>query len=105
MNEKLNTERKAEPKTDVSGSFLDFDDSKKEISLFTKIFLYIFFFPTIILVKGFANNRKRENKALKQKLRYFNPIIKQGFWSNSVTWVGRDKPLTDDELDNLCNYR
>ena len=46
-----------------------------------------------------------ENKALKQKLRYFNPIIKQGFWSNSVTWVGREKPLSDEELDNLCNYR
>jgi len=86
----------------VSDTFLDFDDSKKEISAFKKTLIYILFFPSIILLKGFSKKRKRENKALKERLRYFNPIIKQGFWSNSVSWVGREKPLSDEELENIC---
>lgn len=87
----------------ISCDILGFDDSKKK-SLFLKIVLYICFFPTSILMIGVMRERRKENKHLKEKLRYFNPIIKEGFWSNSITWVGREKPLSDDELNNFCDY-
>jgi hypothetical protein len=56
----------------------------------------------IILIRQYskANNAQRERT--KERLRYFNPIIKKDFWGNEITeWVGREKPLTDEELNQL----
>lgn len=90
-------------KKDVSFIFSDFDNENK-INRFKQVFIFILF-PTFFWLKVLSGNRTKKNKALKEKLRYFNPTIKEGFLSNTVTWVGREKPLNDDELDNLCNYR
>lgn len=40
----------------------------------------------------------RERKKLETKLRHFSPVIKETFWGNHITWVEREKPLTDEQL-------
>lgn len=53
------------------------------------------------LKPSFDAERKRKKDAEKKMLKYFNPIIEQGFWGTKIKWVGREKPLTDEELEKL----
>ena len=50
-------------------------------------------------------NKSRERKAIQQekrnKLKYFKPIIEEVLFSNRITWVMRDEPLSDELLDEL----
>ena len=52
----------------------------------------------LMLVKRFENNERNQ---VKKKLKYFNPTIHEGIFGKTVTWTGREKPLTDEELKNL----
>jgi hypothetical protein len=64
------------------------------------IILFLPISNTLILLSSKANNAQRERE--KERLRYFNPIIKKDFWGNEIIqWVGREKPLTDEELNQL----
>jgi hypothetical protein len=48
---------------------------------------------------NYVSNKEHE---FKKNLKYFNPIIKKDFWGdNKIEWVGRDKPLTDKEVEAL----
>lgn len=50
-------------------------------------------------------NKSRERRAIAQekrnKFKYFKPIIEEGIFSNKTTWVMRDKPLSDEFLDEF----
>lgn len=47
-----------------------------------------------------AQNSKREE--MKKRLKYFSPNIKRNFFGNEyIEWIGRDKPLTEEELKEL----
>ena len=52
-------------------------------------------------------NKSKERKAIEQekrnKLKYFKPSIEEGLFSNRITWVMRDEPLSDELLDELVN--
>lgn len=81
------------------------DDSNKEekpLKWYYKLNFYMLGFILFLLM---GNSYKRNISAkdkISKKLRYFNPIIKKGFWGNNIIeWVGRDKPLTDEELNKL----
>jgi hypothetical protein len=57
------------------------------------------------LVLSFAMNkilgRVSESDNNRKKLRYFNPTIKKSFLGQYIEWTGREKPLTDKELNAL----
>jgi hypothetical protein len=50
-------------------------------------------------------NKSKERKAIEQekrnKLKYFKPSIEEGLFSNRITWVMRDEPLSDEFLDEF----
>ena len=48
-----------------------------------------------------ANKKMSKEEKLKSKLKHFNPIIKSFWWGHRIVWVGREKPLADDQLDAL----
>ena len=49
--------------------------------------------------------RNHLKSSIRRRLRYFNPVITEGPWpwGKRVKWVGREKPLTDEEFDKLIN--
>jgi len=77
---------------------------KKELTRIEKIKVYCFAKLLegilIIMMPKIREHQKRKHD-LKNKLRHFNPIIKEGLLGTRIDWVGRDKPLTDEELNNL----
>jgi hypothetical protein len=64
--------------------------------------LGIAFFGLIIrsiLVK--ASNEIAIERGKRNKLKYFNPTIEEGVFSNKTTWVMRETPLTEEQLDEV----
>lgn len=55
----------------------------------------------ITAMKTVRKKRKVKNE-VKNKLKYFKPTIKESFWCKTVTWEQREKPLSDTEIDHLC---
>lgn len=47
---------------------------------------------------GYEKQRQQEAR---NKLKYFKPIIEEGLFSNKTTWVMRDNPLSDEQLDDF----
>lgn len=43
----------------------------------------------------------REHNEVQTKLKYFKPMITEGFWGKKVTWIPRDKPLSAKEVEKL----
>lgn len=91
-----------------SSSLLNFEEPEKKMGFFKKALTSLLYFPvklfTFILLEK-INERRRREQEIKEKIKYFNPVIKEGLFSNSITWVGRDKPLTDQELEVLYNSK
>lgn len=59
-----------------------------------------------ILIRQYSKANNAQREMTKERLRYFNPIIKKDFWGDEIIqWVGRDKPLTDEELNQLMYHR
>jgi hypothetical protein len=57
---------------------------------------------TMVSLMRNANVRSQKTNEFKRNLKFFNPIIKKDFWGdNKIEWVGRNKPLTDDEVEAL----
>ncbi len=79
--------------------FFDTNTSKKpgKISVIGIIMISIF---AVLLLRAFlyAIDRRKE---VKRKLKYFNPVITETWWGKKITWVGRDRPLTDEQLQEL----
>lgn len=64
---------------------------------------FILGFFLIGLMKSVKQSEAKK-KAIRHRLRYFNPTIKKDWWGDEkIEWVGRDKPLTDEELDKICD--
>lgn len=61
--------------------------------------LKVSMFIPLMLIKAQMKNNIRKKAYLKSKIRRFNPVITEGFWGKKITWVGREKPLTDKELE------
>jgi hypothetical protein len=67
----------------------------------------VFGFFAIIVLILFATlipkieRRNHLKSSIRKRLRYFNPVITEGLFGKRVKWVGRDKPLTDEELERL----
>jgi len=57
-------------------------------------------FGTYVLEEIFGNSREHR-EMIKSKIKYFKPTITEGFWGKTVKWEMRDKPLTDQELEDL----
>ena len=76
---------------------------EKTFKWYDKLNIWMLGFTIILLTGGkILRHSGSDSDKLKKKLRYFNPIIKKDFWGNQyVEWVGRDKPLTDEELNKL----
>lgn len=54
------------------------------------------------IVASYVKIELAKREQTKQKLRYFNPVIKKDFLGNNkIEWIGRDKPLTDEQLEQL----
>jgi hypothetical protein len=39
------------------------------------------------------------------KLKYFKPILKEVFFSNTIYWEERETPLTNDELETMYGVK
>ncbi len=86
--------------TDTMDVLLTNKAPKEKLKWYQKLSFSMVALP-IALFAVHLNQRNQEKKELRKKMRYFNPIIREGFWGNTTTWVCRDKPLTDDELEKL----
>ena len=82
-----------------------FDGDNVKLKWYHKILLYPLKLIIEVIITGIANkieHRNRIEKSYKNKLRFFNPIIKKNVWGNEyIEWVGRDKPLTYEEIEKL----
>lgn len=64
--------------------------------------IYLLFLTLVFFCFISSYRSKREKRAtVKRRLKYFTPIMTDGFWGTRITWIARDRPLTDDELSNL----
>ena len=90
-----------------NSSCLNFLISTKEVKLkwWQKLYMYPLKWSlglTMVSLMRNANIRSQKTNEFKRNLKFFNPIIKKDFWGdNKIEWVGRDKPLTDDEVEAL----
>jgi large-conductance mechanosensitive channel len=69
-----------------------------------KLFNHIgiaFFGFLIIHFLNKASNEKAIEREKRNKLKYFTPIIEEGTFSNKTTWVMRENPLTEEQLDEV----
>ncbi len=75
-----------------------------KIKWWHKVGFYMLAF-IIFMICGSQMERYRANTykktKLRRKLKFFNPVITETIWGRKVTWVGREKPLTDEELEHL----
>lgn len=63
--------------------------------------LKIISLPVVAYIGSNLKERERRTKQLKNKLKYFNPTVHEGFLGKSVSWTGREKPLSDEEVENI----
>jgi len=57
---------------------------------------------TLFFAMPFIENAQKKHRLIKSRMRNFKPIIKRNFWGTEyIEWVGRDKPLTDEELNKI----
>lgn len=69
--------------------------------LFVNPFRLLMLFTLFVMMRT-SNRASSKKQDLKNKLKYFNPLIKKDFLGNyNIEWVGRDKPLTEDEVEAL----
>jgi hypothetical protein len=78
---------------------------------FNKISLYLsklsnkifWFFVAVVMLLIFEEMKERKHKKnrMKSKLKYFNPIVEESIFGKKITWILREKPLSDEELENL----
>lgn len=54
----------------------------------------------IHLVRKIGDEKQRQKEA-RNKLKYFKPIIEEGLFFNKTTWAMRDKPLSEEQLDDF----
>jgi hypothetical protein len=47
------------------------------------------------------SGRLKRYQRIRRRVKYFNPVITEGFWGKKITWVGRDTPLTEAQLKKL----
>jgi len=93
---------------DAIKRFLDVADTpNSELSLrqkCRKLFGYIVVgllgYLLVVLISKQNNSRNQKQKE-RNKLKYFKPIIEEGMFSNKTTWVMRDTPLREEELDEF----
>lgn len=50
------------------------------------------------------SNEKAIEREKRNKLKYFTPIIEEGFFSNKTTWIMRETPLTEEQLDEVLKF-
>lgn len=48
-----------------------------------------------------ASKKQDEKKKLREKIRCFKPTVTESAFSKSISWEMRDKPLSDEELDEF----
>jgi regulatory protein YycI of two-component signal transduction system YycFG len=81
---------------------------KNKIELFfeknkykTFIIIAVFLCPSYFIMNDSRKQRNQTQNKLRKRLKHFNPTIKQGLFGKYVEWSGRDKPLTDEEVEEL----
>ena len=52
------------------------------------------------IFRKIGHEKQRQQEA-RNKLKYFKPIIEEGLFSNKTTWVMRDNPLSEEQLDDF----
>ena len=80
------------------------DQVKSKLSLFKRIRTVFVDIAVLMIQMVLIEEKYKYNKKYREvrgKLKYFNPVLKEGFFFKSITWVGREKPLTDEELNIL----
>lgn len=53
----------------------------------------IFTFVVLWLIGKYFAARMKQQKDMEEKVKYFRPTIKQGWFGETVSWEMRDKPL------------
>ena len=88
--------------------FLDIlEKPNKQLTFFEKFKKFIGFIIVglfgmlLLLVVSKSRERKSIEQEKRNKLKYFKPSIKEGIFSNTITWIMRDEPLSEESLDEL----
>ena len=55
----------------------------------------------LILILRYISNRVSERQQLKNKIKHFKPTIHEGVFLTTMSWELRDKPLSEQELNEL----
>jgi hypothetical protein len=72
-------------------------DKLKKVMGIIVIGLFAFFLMKMVKDKKKINQHKN-------KIKYFNPSIEEGIFSNKITWTMRDKPLTDEQVNDFYKH-
>lgn len=83
-----------------------FLEKEEDLKWHQKIERFIFLGAVGIVMVVFVNKmigkaKSSHNATMRRKLKYFNPTINEGIFFNTVTWTGREKPLTDEDVEKL----
>lgn len=66
------------------------------IWLITGLVAIVFFMAS----RRYMEQHRKRHKAFR-KMKYFKPTIHDGFFGESVSWELRDKPLSDQQLNEI----
>jgi hypothetical protein len=53
------------------------------------------------IIKELTGQSDHQLQKVVDRLRAFKPTITEGFFSNTITWKERDKPLTNQQLVSI----
>ena len=87
---------------------LNEEKDNKKIKWYVKLIRFCLRIPIFFIALLYENRlkeRQRRIKQIKKKLKYFNPTIHECFFGNTVSWTGREKPLSDEEVNNLIKQK
>ena len=79
------------------------NNEQKPKVLYKELFKDIaFIFSIGAIYMLLQHQSKNRNKRLEERVRFFNPVIKRNWCGDEyIEWVGKDKPLTDEELSKI----
>jgi hypothetical protein len=78
--------------------------TKKVNKFMVSVMVFVFVGLFAFFIIGYFSKLRNERAIIQEKrnkLKYFKKNIEEGFFHNKNTWIMRDTPLTDDEVDEL----
>jgi len=72
-----------------------------KLTWYQAIFFWLVAWTVRIIFLPKLERYTAKRREVKRKLKYFNPVLSEGFWGKKITWIGRVKPLSKDQVNEL----